>query len=125
MRATTAASRQSCSVPSAVGAPASAAARGTRPRRVDVRLVTATNRVLRDEVPAGRFRDSANAFTLTATNGLGRRNDKPGKFKERLYISRSLSPGPDVPGSRGCTSGCRRAAAFGRYDCADYIGTMK
>jgi DNA-binding NtrC family response regulator len=30
---------------------------GTRPRRVDVRLVTATNRVLRDEIAAGRFRE--------------------------------------------------------------------
>jgi len=30
---------------------------GTRPRRVDVRVVTATNRSLRDEISAGRFRD--------------------------------------------------------------------
>ena len=30
---------------------------GTKPRRVDVRLVTATNRVLRDEIAAGRFRE--------------------------------------------------------------------
>ena len=30
---------------------------GTRPRRVDVRVVTATNRSLRDEITAGRFRD--------------------------------------------------------------------
>ena len=30
---------------------------GTKPRPVDVRLVTATNRVLRDEVAAGRFRE--------------------------------------------------------------------
>jgi DNA-binding NtrC family response regulator len=29
----------------------------SKPRRVDVRLVTATNRVLRDEVAAGRFRE--------------------------------------------------------------------
>jgi DNA-binding NtrC family response regulator len=29
----------------------------TKPRRVDVRLVTATNRVLRDEIAAGRFRE--------------------------------------------------------------------
>ena len=30
---------------------------GTQPRKVDVRVVAATNRVLRDEVQAGRFRD--------------------------------------------------------------------
>jgi DNA-binding NtrC family response regulator len=30
---------------------------GTKARRVDVRLVTATNRVLRDEIAAGRFRE--------------------------------------------------------------------
>jgi DNA-binding NtrC family response regulator len=30
---------------------------GSRPRRVEVRLVTATNRVLRDDVASGRFRE--------------------------------------------------------------------
>ena len=29
------------------------------------------------------------------------RRDNPGKLPERLYIRRSLSPCPDVPGSRG------------------------
>jgi lysophospholipase L1-like esterase len=31
----------------------------------------------------------------------GCKKDKPGKLTERLYISRSPSPGPDIPGSRG------------------------
>jgi len=41
--------------------------------------------------------------------GAADRNDKPRKFTERLYISRSPCPCPDVPSSRG---------VFARYSIA-------
>ena len=41
-----------------------------------------------------------------AVPSQGRKKDNPGKLTERLYISRSLSPCPNVPGSRGDNTRC-------------------
>lgn len=52
---------------------------GTQPRAVDVRIVTATNRVLRDEIAAGRFREDLffrlNVIPINLTPLRERRED--------------------------------------------------
>jgi DNA-binding NtrC family response regulator len=78
---------------------------GERPRKVDVRVVTATNRVLRDEVAAGRFREDLffrlNVIPIRLASLRERRDDvlplaRHFLARDAAQAGRTLTLGPEA-----------------------------